>query len=74
MFHIIVLESAFHKQSMVIPPPQSTFAKRSLERLFYCAHKHELHLVANLEGDVVLDVLAICPGQDNLFYLGTMRS
>lgn len=69
-----ILKPAFHEQRIVVSPTQSTLAKSSLKGLLYRAYKNELHFTADLGGDIMLDVLPICPGQDDLLDLRAVGS
>ena len=60
------LHPALHERQLHIPAPRELpLAERGVERLAHGADEHELHLVADLGGDVVLDVLAVCAGEDD---------
>ena len=60
------LHPALHEWQLHIPAPRELpLAERGVERLAHGADEHELHLVADLGGDVVLDVLAVRAGEDD---------
>ena len=60
------LHPALHERQLHIPAPRKLpLAERGVERLAHGADEYELHLVADLGGDVVLDVLAVRAGEDD---------
>ena len=58
------LQPTLHHDN-IAPPVQDALAERSLQHLFHRTHEPELHLRPHLERHVVLDVLAVRPGEDD---------
>lgn len=61
-------------QHRIPSPPKATFTKSSFESLHNSAHEHELHLVADLKRNVVFNILAVRPWQNDFLDLRTMGS